>query len=84
MYYFFVKPLNNMANLNVIITTVQFLLCFACLFVFIAGTDEWVLGLIGMAVNAVLILFQFVRMFKTRRFIDDYLKVPTNHFANRS
>jgi hypothetical protein len=88
-YYFFVKPLNNMANLNVIITAIQFVLCFSCLFIFITGSDEWVLGLIGMIINAILILFQFVRMFKTRRFIDDYLKIPTNQEraadrANRS
>jgi hypothetical protein len=73
--FFFVKPLNNMSNFTAILTAIQFLLNFVVLFEFPLGEDAWILGIFGMVFNSILIMFQLVRYFQSRRFFRKYQKL---------
>jgi hypothetical protein len=76
--FFFVKPLNNMANFTVIMSAIQFILNFVVLFSFPIGKDAWTLAIFGLGLNAFLCLFQVVRFWQTKRFVERYNKISTN------
>lgn len=56
-HYFFVKPLNNMANFNVFFIVVQIILCIVCLFLFTLQQEAWTISVMGIILNCVLLLF---------------------------
>jgi hypothetical protein len=67
-HYFFVKPLNNMANFTLILTAVEILLCIVNLFEFSVGQDAMMLSVSGLIINFILALFQLVKILQTQRF----------------
>jgi len=68
-HYFFVKPLNNMANFTLILTSFEIVLCIVCLFEFNVGDDAWMLSVVGMVFNFVLAIFQIIKIMQVQRFI---------------
>lgn len=68
-HYFFVKPLNNMANFTLILTGVEIILCLVNLFEFSVGQDAWMLSVCGLVLNFILVLFQLVKILQTQRFV---------------
>ena len=68
-HYFFVKPLNNMANFTLILTAVQIILCIVTLFEFSVGQDAWMLAVCGLIINFILALFQLIKILQTERFV---------------
>jgi hypothetical protein len=68
-HYFFVKPLNNMANFTLILTGFQIILCIVTMFEFSVGEDAWMLSVCGLIINFILVLFQIVKIFQTQRFV---------------
>ena len=68
-HYFFVKPLNNVANFTLVLTAFQVILCIVVLFEFTVGQDAWMLAVLGLIINFVLSLFQMVKIFQTQKFV---------------
>ena len=74
-YYFFVKPMNNIANFTLILTVIQAILCMINLFNFSIGEDTWGLSVLGIILNGTMIIFQLVKIIQTRRFVKKYEKL---------
>jgi hypothetical protein len=74
-HYFFVKPLNNVANLTLIFTGLDVILCMIVLFDFNVGNDAWALAVFTMANDFVLILFQIAKIFQTQKFVQNYQRL---------
>ena len=68
-HYFFVKPLNNIANFTIILTCIHAILCMVVLFQFTIGQAAWSLGVIGIVFNFALIIMQIIKCFQTRKFV---------------
>ncbi|CAI2359515.1 unnamed protein product [Moneuplotes crassus] len=72
-HYFFVKPLNTMANFTLALTGVQIVLCVVSIFEFGVGQDVWMLAVIGLGVNLALVVMQLVKVLQTERFVRKYM-----------
>lgn len=62
-HYFFVKPLNNIANFNVFFLIVQVILCIVSLFLFTIQQEAFTIAVMGIILNLLLFIFQMVRCF---------------------
>lgn len=56
-HYFFVKPLNTIANFNLIFIGIHVLICIITLFSFPLSKDAWTIGAMGIALNLTLVIF---------------------------
>jgi len=56
-HYFFVKPLNNIANFTLIHTGIQVILCAVNLYLFLIGDEAWSLSVLGIVINLTLFVF---------------------------
>lgn len=77
-HYFFVKPLNNVANFTMIFNGIDLILNIVVLFQFQVGDDAWALAVFSMANNCLLGLFQLVKIFQTNKFVQNYQRVDGN------
>lgn len=63
VHYFFVKPLNNLANFNVFFLFIQIILCAVCVWIFTMNQEAWTIAVMGLVLNLTLIIFQIVKCF---------------------
>mmetsp|Transcript_23045 Transcript_23045/g.22912 ORF Transcript_23045/g.22912 Transcript_23045/m.22912 type:complete len:166 (+) Transcript_23045:3124-3621(+) len=66
-HYFFVKPLNNIANFTLVLTIIEIILCIVTIFEFAVGQDAWMLAVMGLIFNFILILLQIIKTFQVQR-----------------
>ena len=71
-HYFFVKPLNTLANFNIIFLAIQIVLCMVTLFIFVVSNGAWTIGIMGIALNFALIVCQLIKICHTRKFMKRY------------
>jgi len=74
-YYFFVKPLNTVANFTTVFNGIDIVLSIIVLFDFNVGTDAWALAVFTMFTNFLCCLFQIVKTFQTNKFVQNYQRM---------
>lgn len=74
---FFVRPLNNMANITMVFNGIDFVSCMVVLFSFTVGNDAWALAVFAASGDCVLCLFQLVKIFQMRKFDKQYQQVKS-------
>lgn len=75
IHYFFVKPLNNVANFTLIFNGIDIILCIIVLFDFTVGNDAWALAVFTMANDCLLSLFQLIKIIQTQKFVKNYQRM---------
>jgi len=74
-HYFFVKPLNTIANFTVIFNVLDVILSIIVIFDFNVGNDAWALAVFSMAMNFLVGIFQIAKMFQTNKFVQNYQRM---------
>jgi hypothetical protein len=74
-HYFFVKPLNNMANFTMIFNGIDIILSIIVIFDFNVGSDAWALAVFTMANNCLLGIFQIAKTFQIAKFMSNYQRM---------
>mmetsp|Transcript_1640 Transcript_1640/g.1813 ORF Transcript_1640/g.1813 Transcript_1640/m.1813 type:complete len:216 (+) Transcript_1640:911-1558(+) len=75
IHYFFVKPLNTVANFTIVFNAIDMILCIIVLFDFNVGNDAWALSVFQMIINGVMCLFQLAKIFQTNKFVQNYTRM---------
>ena len=71
-HYFFIKPLNNIANMTLIFNAIDIVSGIITIFSFTVGNDAWALAVFTMCGNCVLCLFQLVKNIQLKKMLPQY------------
>lgn len=76
-HYFFVKPLNTVANITMVFNGIDVIAAIIVIFEYQVGRDAWALAIFTMIGNAVLCLFQLAKIFQMRKFMTQYQPISS-------